>query len=114
MSILSWNCRGLGNPPTVRALHRLVKQKKPFLVFLMETKLRRVQMETIRRKLEFFNMLTVDCVGKSGGLALLWGDETEVEIQNYSQRHINGTVRSSEREEPWRFTGFYGQPNVTK
>jgi hypothetical protein len=50
-------------------------------------------MEIIRRKLEFSNMLTVDCVGKSGGLALLWGDETKVEIQNYSQRHINGIVR---------------------
>jgi hypothetical protein len=39
MSILGKNCRGLGNPQTVRALHRLVKEKSPSLVFLMETKL---------------------------------------------------------------------------
>jgi hypothetical protein len=80
----------------------------------METKLQRVRMEIIRRKLEFSNMLIVYCVGKSEGLALLWGDETVVEIQNYSQQHINGIVRCSEREEPWRFKGFYGQPDVTK
>jgi hypothetical protein len=91
-----------------------MKQKKPFLVFLIETKLQRVRMESIRRKLEFSNILTVDSVGKSGGLALLWGDAMLVEIQNYSQRYINGIVWCSKREEPWKFTGFYGQRDVTK
>jgi hypothetical protein len=33
MSILCWNCRGLGNPVTVRDLHRMVKEKGPDLVF---------------------------------------------------------------------------------
>jgi hypothetical protein len=39
MSVLSWNCRGLGNPKTVRDLHRMVKEKGTELVFLMETKM---------------------------------------------------------------------------
>ena len=38
MSALSWNCRGLGNPFTVNALHKIVKEEDPTLVFLMETK----------------------------------------------------------------------------
>lgn len=38
MSILSWNCRGLGNPRSVRDLHLLVKEKRPNLLFLMEQK----------------------------------------------------------------------------
>ena len=38
MNLLSWNCRGLGNPRIVRDLHHMVKEKKPTLVFLMETK----------------------------------------------------------------------------
>ena len=71
MSILSWNCRGLGNPHTVRDLCRLVKVKKPSLVFLMETKLRSVRMESIKAILGFDCVFTVDCVGRSGGLALL-------------------------------------------
>jgi exonuclease III len=114
MNIISWNCRGLGNLRTVRELHRMVKQKKPILVFLMETKLRHDRMEAIRRKLEFPNMLDVDCIGKSGGLALLWNEEVKLEIQNYSQRHINAVIRGQEGEAPWKFTGFYGQPDVAK
>jgi hypothetical protein len=53
MIALSWNCRGLGNPQTVRVLHRMVRAKKPGLVFLMETKLKRQRMELVKIKLGF-------------------------------------------------------------
>jgi exonuclease III len=79
MNILSWNCRGLGNLRTVHDLRRMVKEKKPNLVFLMETKLRQKQMESIRVKLGFKNVFVVDCIGKGGGLALFWGAGCEVE-----------------------------------
>jgi exonuclease III len=114
MSILSWNCRGLGNPRTVRELCHLVKYKKPSLVFLMETKLRKQKMEIIHSKLGFTGLLMVDCVGRSGGLALLWSNEYEVVIQNFSQRHISGMVKIMDGGEPWMFTGFYGHPNPSK
>jgi exonuclease III len=70
MSILSWNCRGLGNPRTVRDLHRLVKEKHPSLVFLMETKLQAHRFKAIRVWLGFQNVFIVDSMGRSGGLAL--------------------------------------------
>ena len=92
MRILSWNCRGLKNLWTVRDPCLLVKDKCPIMVFLMETKLRRERMEMIQCELGFKNLFVVDCVGKGGGLALLWGEEAMVNIQNYSCRHINGTV----------------------
>lgn len=111
MSLLSWNCRGLGHPRTVRELHSWVKDKKPDLVFLIETKLRNTRMQVIRRKLNFSGMLTVDPVGKSGGLALLWRDPAEVDIINFSARHICARVSLSGLEEPWKFTGFYGSPD---
>jgi hypothetical protein len=53
MKILSWNCRGLGNPQTIQELCRLVKEKKPEVVFLMETKLNNKKLEPIRVKLGF-------------------------------------------------------------
>lgn len=59
-------------------------------------------------------MFIVDCMGRSGGLALLWGDKVHMEIQNFSQCHINGLVKNSEGEEPWKFIGFYGHPEVPK
>ena len=71
---------------------RLVKDKKPDLVFLMETKLRRNTMEKVRSKLGFPNMFVVDCIGRSGGLGLLWRAEVNVEVKNFSQRHINAIV----------------------
>ncbi len=36
----------------------------------------------------------VDCIGRSGGLALLWKSDAHVHIQNYSRRHINAVINS--------------------
>ena len=38
MSLLAWNCRGLGSVPAVRSLTDVVKVTDPVLVFLSETK----------------------------------------------------------------------------
>ena len=38
MSLLSWNCRGLGNRWTIRALVKVINKQDPNIVFLMETK----------------------------------------------------------------------------
>jgi hypothetical protein len=104
----------LGNPPAVRELHRLVKEKRPKVVFLIETKLRANKMIQIKYKLGFHNVFVVDCVGKSGGLALLWSEDAEVEIQNYSRQHINAKIALVASEPAWKFTGFYGHPDVGK
>jgi exonuclease III len=70
MSLLSWNCRGLGSPRTVKDLCQLVKEKKPNMVFLMETKLRSASFDSIKAKLGFSCVFVVDSKGRSGGLAL--------------------------------------------
>jgi exonuclease III len=114
MSLLSWNCRGLGNPRPVRGLHRLVKNKRPVLVFLMETKLRASKMENLKVKLGFGSIFTVDCVGRSRGLALLWNNDFVVNIINYSRRHIHAEVWSKSKRDRWLFTGFYGHPEVAR
>jgi ribonuclease HI len=80
----------------------------------METKMRRQKMENIRHKLGYSNMFVVDCVGKSGGLGLLWGEGVVVDIQNYSHRHINSVVHDENRNIQWKFTGFYGHPETPK
>ena len=71
-------------------------------------------MEKVRCKLGFSNMLVVDCVGKSGELALLWMDEIGVEIQNFSCRHINAKICQSPNGSHWKFTSFYGHPEADK
>lgn len=37
-----------------------------------------------------------------------------VEIQNFSQRHINGIIQTPNLQEKWKFMGFYGHPEVAK
>jgi hypothetical protein len=110
MNMLNWNCRGLGNPGTVRDLHQMVKEKHPNFVFLIETLCSKKRLEYIRVKLGFTGLFVVDPVGKSGGLALLWKDERTLEIYNYSRRHINATIQKGDGSAYWKFTGFYGHP----
>jgi hypothetical protein len=108
MKLICWNCRGLGNPRTVKDLCQMVKVKRPGLVFLMETKLRSNKMVEIKHKAGFTNVFVVDCVGRSGGLALMWGEDVDLEIINYNRKHIHANIISHELGTPWKFTGFYG------
>ncbi|XP_042950188.1 uncharacterized protein LOC122282297 [Carya illinoinensis] len=110
MSILVWNCRGLGNPRTVGVLRQLAKDKIPSLVFLVETKCNSRRMDMIRRKLRFDYCLAVDSVGLRGGVALLWKTDWNVEIISYSRWHISAIVLEEENGPAWQFTGFYGHP----
>jgi hypothetical protein len=114
MNCLSWNGGRLGNPRIVRGLRHLVKNKKPDLVFLMETKLIQNKASFFKAKLGFDNSFMVDSKGHSGGLILLWQSEWQVSIQNYSRRHINVVINMGSSGIPWKFMGFYGHPVVAK
>ena len=90
-----------------------MKNKRPDVVFIMETKMQNKKLDPIQSKLGFQNIFGVDSCGKSGGLALFWQGEVKLEIQNYSCWHINAIV-SGERRTPQKLSGFYGHPNVSK
>ncbi|XP_050222721.1 uncharacterized protein LOC126672813 [Mercurialis annua] len=52
---------------------------------------------------------SVDCVGKSGGLAVLWDDFSKISIISSSNFYIDCMIQNSNGTH-WRFTGFYGNP----
>jgi hypothetical protein len=85
----------------------MVKEKRLTMVFIMETKLRQQKMEGIRRRLGFDCMFVIDCVGRGGGLALLWGKEIHATIQNYNQRHINAFIQEDAGGIQRKLTCFY-------
>lgn len=114
MSILSWNCRGLGNPATVRVLVDLIHSKKPEIVFLIETIVGYNKLEPIRARLGFKVLFVVDNMGHSGGLALMWKEGTEVDIVGYSRHHIDAIVCLEGGRDKWRLTGYYGQPDRSR
>ena len=66
MSLLAWNCRGLGSAPAVRSLTDVVKFLDPVLVFLSETKEGLNRIKGIQRKLNFTQGITVPSDGRSG------------------------------------------------
>jgi hypothetical protein len=92
----------------------MVKERRPNFVFLMETMCSKQYMDQIKLRLGFDNLFVVDPVGRSGGLALLWNKEENLEIFSYSRRHINAVVKDMAGQPIWKMTGFYGHPDSTK
>ena len=109
MSILSWNCHGLGHPRIVQVLVDLVRTKKPCFVFLIETLCNKHRLEHIKMKIGFHGLLVVDRVGRGGGLAFLWNSACVVNLLSYSQNYIDTEVEVANLGR-WRLTGFYGFP----
>ena len=113
MSCLSVNCRGLGNPTTIRELRNIVKQEGPCLLFVMETKISGDRVKSLRTSLGFAGCFAVDSNGLSGGIGLFWSAELVVDLKSYSSGHIDVVVRrENQSRSEWRFTGFYGAPRV--
>ena len=100
MRYLSWNCRGIRNSRTVQELRKLVKQEDPDLIFLMETKVETKQIDWLKMGLGMYGC-AVDCVGLSGGLALLWKKDRDVTIQSLSRSHIDATVKAGDAGPKW-------------
>uniref|UniRef100_A0A0D2ZQ75 Endonuclease/exonuclease/phosphatase domain-containing protein n=1 Tax=Brassica oleracea var. oleracea TaxID=109376 RepID=A0A0D2ZQ75_BRAOL len=67
MKTLRWNCRGIGSDLTVRHLKEMCQRHRPGLVFLTETKNRRLLLQNIHADLGFDQLFTVDLLGLSGG-----------------------------------------------
>ncbi|XP_062086986.1 uncharacterized protein LOC133793707 [Humulus lupulus] len=110
MSILAWNCHGLGNQWTLQFLKDLTIQKKPDFIFLSETLSKKDRLERVRTALGFEGLFVVEVQGHSGGLALLWRHEEEARLLSYSTSHIDVQISIAGKAE-WRFTGLYGEPS---
>lgn len=63
MKILSWNVRGLGRQWTIRRFRYLLKENNPQIVFFMETKLNKQQIEIVRRRCGFLYGIEVEAEG---------------------------------------------------
>ncbi|TYH19515.1 hypothetical protein ES288_A05G358100v1 [Gossypium darwinii] len=92
MSIICWDCRGVGNPATVRDLKQLLIANDPNIIFFCETKINANKFDSIRRKCRMEGCLAVKVEGKSGGLVMMWKDSKMVEIQTYCSNHINSLI----------------------
>ena len=111
MKLLSWNCQGLGNPWTVRSLHKLVRDQAPMVCFLMETRLDKEGFDYFCGNLPFPNRIVVKNPNSGGGIAMIWKNEVRIELINYTANHILVKVVEEDGFE-WFLSGFYGWPEA--
>lgn len=63
MSVIAWNCRGMGSTLVVRTLIDEVRPRDPLLVFLAETKASTSRIKGIQAKLNFTQGIVVPSDG---------------------------------------------------
>ncbi|XP_023907827.1 uncharacterized protein LOC112019538 [Quercus suber] len=114
MSIMSWNCRELGNPWAVQALKRAITRENPNLVFLKETKLKVDEMKRVQHEIGMVQGIAVPSVGRSGGLGLLWKSNLKVLVKFINRWYIDALIDSGSEVGIWRLTGFYENPETHK
>ena len=114
MSLLAWNCRGLGSSRAVQVLTDEVKSKDPTLVFLAEMKANASRIKGIQWKTEYTQGIIMPSDSRSDGLALLWREGTDVRFKSCVNSHIDVVVHGVVSADPWRATGFYGLPEASK
>ena len=109
MSLLCWNCRGLGSDSTVGELRWLVKLYRPSLLFLSEMKMRDSRVRNFMWSLGFTGCFAVGSEGLSGGLMLFWSSTTTVDVKAANKRCIDLHVKLEDGA-PWRASFIYGEP----
>lgn len=114
MSLLSWNCRGLGNLQIFNALKKVIRIEKPNIVFLMEKKSDVDWMKIVRDHNGFKESYIVPSDGSSGGLALFWNSEIKMQVLSSSLSYIDGIVNEGSTSNKWHMIGFYGNLDTSR
>lgn len=108
--ILVWNVRGAASKSFGLALKEIKNQFKPRLVVLVETRCSGSKAQEVIRKLGFKHQIIEDARGMSGGIWVLWNDESLdirviVSHHQFIHCHVSGIGRR-----PWFFTAVYCSP----
>ena len=113
MNSVGWNCRGAGDPATVREVKNLVASVAPSILLLVETQVGKRRMENLSSSFGFNNCFAISSEGRSGGLAMYWNGPLVLDLIGFSRDHIDMKV-TEQGKEPWRITGIYGEANKSE
>lgn len=62
----------------------------------------------------FIHGLVINPIGLKGSLALLWKQDVDLDIINFSQHHIHAKINNQASSKLWFLTMFYGNPNTNR
>ncbi|CAN0920093.1 hypothetical protein LINGRAHAP2_LOCUS31833 [Linum grandiflorum] len=65
MIIMSWNCRGMGQPRAVRVLDELIRTHRPGMIILLETFANKNRIEIVMSEVKIGGCFAVDAAGHS-------------------------------------------------
>lgn len=112
MLALTWNCRGIDHPSTVRILKDYIKSYKPNVIFLSELKLSNLdKIHAVVKAVGFSNMKCVPARGQAGGLLLIWDSVVNIQVVLANDFVIDCMVIDESMDTPWQFTAVYGPPS---
>ncbi|MBA0782997.1 hypothetical protein Gotri_000796 [Gossypium trilobum] len=86
----------VGNPQTVHRLRNYLREVRPRILFLMETKISTRKIEGVRRKCGFHNGIEVGAKGSKGGLCLRWKQQNVVTLRSFSHNHIDVEIQDEQ------------------
>lgn len=93
MDLLFWNYRGTGNCVFKRNFKDLMKNQKPDIVVLMETKVELGTMGMFFHRLGLTSSIHVDPIGRSGGIWLPWNpNQATVRVSQANSQVITATI----------------------
>lgn len=93
ITILAWNCRGLGNDNAVDAVRDVIDAHHPDIVILTKTRIPLERSERVAARFHYGDHLATDTMGYRGGILLLWkSEELEVTRVGSNLQEIHATV----------------------
>ena len=98
MSWLSCNVRGLGNRRTVHELASIMQAQDPAFLFLTETWTDEDRLTKICDDLHFDEKWVVPRVTRAGGLALLWKNTIQIDVDSSFLNHIDVIVNKGQED----------------
>ena len=78
MKIKAWKCQETRSPLTIPQLRKACNLLSPTIVFLCETKNKKLFKEKLQKKLWFDDGVVVEAMHKSGGMTIMWKNEVTV------------------------------------